>query len=331
MINVRVVDSTGRTLPNVGRHGQGPGEFQFVGSFGFLGDSLWVFDPFMKRLTYFWNNGQAVDTRPLQPPSQATSERRTILLSDGSMIWLAPHLSKLSETVGADTFTIVRLVSQQRTSSGDSIGVLTRPRSFYFPLGFTEDNRRRVTVTHPWPMEDKLVASSNGSELVLVHPIDGVGYTVTARNTRRVVFDVTVREEPVPAPNARLSAWAKDLASGPYKPQAQRMGMEVEKLASAMRESAENTKYLSPTSGGYVAANGYVWIAREQRWPEGAVPTASDSLRMDVFDATGKRVAYVVLPGSCRVLAVTNDRIWGIEQDVDEGRRIVRYHVTRRS
>jgi hypothetical protein len=333
MINVRVVDSSGRALPNIGRKGKGPGEFETVQALGFLGDSLWVYDWFLQRVTYFWNSGQSVDTEPLSPPNGMARTFGTIaILRDRSVIATLERPSRLSASVGPEAYTIVRLPQLQQgvaARTADSVGVLKVPRVYLLPLGFTEDNKRRVTMVHPWPMQDHFAASSDGSEFVTVRFLDRIGYEVIARNSKGVIFDTKIEAAAVPAPNERLSAWADAAASGPYKGAAQRSGITVAALAKAMREAAEQTKYLSPVSAVFVSPSHHIWVAREQRWPEGSSSAPADSLRLDVIDPNGKLIAYVQLPARARVLAVAVDRIWAVEEDADEGRRIVRYHINR--
>src|SRR4051794_18935210 len=41
---IRVFDPTGRLVGTIGRRGAGPGEFQSINSFGWVGDTLWVMD-----------------------------------------------------------------------------------------------------------------------------------------------------------------------------------------------------------------------------------------------------------------------------------------------
>ena len=68
---VLVLTTGGNTVRHIGRPGSGPGEFRAVSALGFVGDSLWVFDGILHRLSYFTSSGSLVSTRTV-----ASSQRR---------------------------------------------------------------------------------------------------------------------------------------------------------------------------------------------------------------------------------------------------------------
>jgi len=48
-----VFDMSGKFVRNIGRDGAGPGEFRQIERFGWVGDTLWVSDPVLRRYTLF--------------------------------------------------------------------------------------------------------------------------------------------------------------------------------------------------------------------------------------------------------------------------------------
>jgi hypothetical protein len=50
---VHLFDAGGRRVGVIGREGSGPGELRSVGQYGWLGDSLWISDPSLRRITLF--------------------------------------------------------------------------------------------------------------------------------------------------------------------------------------------------------------------------------------------------------------------------------------
>jgi hypothetical protein len=59
---ILVFDSRGRYGRALGRKGEGPGEFQGLGRFGWLGDTLWVTDQRLGRVTFFGPDGRVLRT-----------------------------------------------------------------------------------------------------------------------------------------------------------------------------------------------------------------------------------------------------------------------------
>jgi hypothetical protein len=65
-LTLRVFDSTGRSLAPIGRKGKGPGEFQDISVLARCGgDSIFVFDNTLERLTVFRPNGALARTTPI--------------------------------------------------------------------------------------------------------------------------------------------------------------------------------------------------------------------------------------------------------------------------
>ena len=63
-LSVPVFDSAGNLVRRIGREGEGPGEFLRISGIGFLGDTLWVADRRLLRVTFFL--GDQIWTEPLR-------------------------------------------------------------------------------------------------------------------------------------------------------------------------------------------------------------------------------------------------------------------------
>lgn len=68
---VLLLDRQGSLHVSIGRRGEGPGEFRRIGSLGWIDASLWVFDPSLRRLSYFSTSGRLLRTVPM--PSELSS------------------------------------------------------------------------------------------------------------------------------------------------------------------------------------------------------------------------------------------------------------------
>jgi hypothetical protein len=62
-----LIDSDGSLRWTIGREGSGPGDFQRPAFVGFRGDSIWVWDNRLSRITWFDIAGNVLETRPLTP------------------------------------------------------------------------------------------------------------------------------------------------------------------------------------------------------------------------------------------------------------------------
>ena len=68
---VRLFDTAGTALGQAGRTGDGPGEFREISSGGWLGDSLWIIDGLLRRLTILGATGALVRSVALPMPDSA--------------------------------------------------------------------------------------------------------------------------------------------------------------------------------------------------------------------------------------------------------------------
>ena len=87
---VVVFDVNGRPHRVIGRGGEGPGEFRSAHALGTLGDSLWVSDGQLNRLTFFDWGGRMRGTAPANEGARTTSTASAAvvlsLLFDGTAI-----------------------------------------------------------------------------------------------------------------------------------------------------------------------------------------------------------------------------------------------------
>jgi hypothetical protein len=87
---IRVYDSRGRYVRDVGRQGAGPGEFQSVSAMGWRADTLWVTDFVQSRVNLFSREGRVLDVLTINGPTlPGISTRPTppaALLADGSIV-----------------------------------------------------------------------------------------------------------------------------------------------------------------------------------------------------------------------------------------------------
>ena len=86
---IRVYDTRGAYLRTLGRRGSGPGEFQSIDGLGWKGDSLWVSDLALQRITFFNRGGRVLGTvRAVTPvlPGAGYPAGPSAALADGSQL-----------------------------------------------------------------------------------------------------------------------------------------------------------------------------------------------------------------------------------------------------
>ena len=71
---IRVHSSNGELVRTIGREGAGPGEFDRPGSLGMIGDTLWVLDRGLYRISYFNLAGEVLRTQNIPIDMNASLE-----------------------------------------------------------------------------------------------------------------------------------------------------------------------------------------------------------------------------------------------------------------
>lgn len=138
--------ATGELLRTTGGEGEGPGEFQFLGSFHAVGDRLYAFDPMNLRLTVFDLAGAVEKTVTLQP-GQAWSYPNVLgVFADGSML----VGSSVQEPMGVEAPTVRRIPNVLARYDGtgnfvDSLGHYLGGEVLLVPFG------RAGAATTRWP------------------------------------------------------------------------------------------------------------------------------------------------------------------------------------
>ena len=145
--SVRLLDEDGNFVRYVGRRGDGPGEFTYIGSMGFAGDTLWLLGG--KRTSFFDREGVHLKTELVVPPypgRQKTfglGDGWTKPLAGGRALYMAPE-----PVVDEDTYQRwnVPLMVGDRTATGqrDTVALVLSPDGMYV---------RRVATSHWAPVK----------------------------------------------------------------------------------------------------------------------------------------------------------------------------------
>ncbi|MGH7462006.1 MAG: 6-bladed beta-propeller [Longimicrobiales bacterium] len=297
--SVRLFARDGRLLKVIGREGAGPGEFRALESAGRWGDTLWVVDPQLRRVSLFSADGEflkSLNTATIggaQHTLQAIQgvafivQTRTYTGAGGTNHGADNAVVKFA--YGAGTVdTIVTL----KFGAGDWL---------YRATGATP-----FSVIYPNPFNDGSLfdANSKGGNLTVVNRIVASGRTPTFEVVR---LDATGKPE-----------WSRRL---PYTPQA---------IPATVKDSVTRTRAVAaiatfpehmPAVSRVVAGeDGSVWLRREELRP-------NRRSEWNVLDASGRMIGRFETRRPLQIHAATAQYILVSVPDDDDVPLVIRYAI----
>lgn len=198
-LQVVVLGRTGQVRLRLGRVGRGPGEYQSIDRVGTLGDSIWVMDNALRRLTVLGLDGGVRSTTQLTFPRLTDAPSASLpvaLLADGTV--LASNIPRPSERT-APAGLAAPLFRVTRTGAFvDTVAVLSlRHTWFYF-----RDSRTSTQFRQRYSDDPVLCVAGDGSAVAIVfrevpERAEGASYRVrTVTATGEVIFDRRVAYTP---------------------------------------------------------------------------------------------------------------------------------------
>jgi hypothetical protein len=310
-------------LASVGKKGQGPGEFASITRVGWHGDSMWVSDASLRRVSWFTADGTLIRTvaNPAvsdKPVSGSVTERvlhmtPTYVMSDGALAgnaFLAPR--------GAATRRISGSAFVRVSETGD-VSVIARLSQY------TADERFFMSYAGlanpiPFVVAPTYVVSSDAAYRAHLEPLQtsDAGGTVSitlVRSTGGAVYHTSFAYRGVPIPKAvRDSAIAAELLG------------EVTEGPSNLRQqfhaiAKRKTPHIYPGASFIVLGlDNSVWV--------GVGPTPDGQKVLMLGQPKGVAVFHVILPKGSTLRQATARHIWVTETDDDGLNSVVRYRVT---
>jgi hypothetical protein len=300
---VRMYDVDGAYVRDIGRQGQGPGEYASAPALGVLPDGTLVMeDGSTSRISFFSPEGEYLDSFPIGPSSGIVVEREGSILTwrfegGGEMA----RYSRSGEEVG-------RVEIPPRNQAGAAT----------FVLAFGEGD------IYPFPTETQSAWSP-------------LGYVVTGRND---AYDIELRKpagtihlrrdiERAPMSGEEQAEW-----------EAFRQGL-VERGRSQGRDTEfepipDVKPYFRQIHAG---EDGRIWVFRyvaaEKRHdiepaperPDRPLLTWREPWTYDVFEPDGTFLGAVVVPETLRPHVFRGEQIWGALTDENDVEQVVRLRV----
>lgn len=314
---IDVFDAEGHHLRTIGREGEGPGEFRVLAGHGLLGDTLWVLDVALLRMSTFLHDGTHVRTWRLEPIDLGIplSARHTITaLLAGPYALAVP----MANPVGAGgRVPLPVLLGDRDFQESHPVLEVVRPRgmrirgvgSFSFqpfllpPLVSVATNGRGF-LTADWTDERE------GSLVVTLYAPSGEVDWVQRINHSATPVLTVVRDS--------LLAHGQTMA-GPYVERARNKGtIGRESIRDLVSEGLYIPTYYPPASQILLGPDGSVWIRSGE---------FAELVEWTVLDAQGEAKFTVHLPETLWVKEVTFECVWGTTVDDLDIPYVVRYDI----
>lgn len=319
---VRVFGSDGTALAELGRRGDGPGEFRLPLHMGWVGDTLWVFDVAASRVTLWHQHGRAYDFRIAAPTSDTDPAPGSLvaLLGDGSLLLAArPGMARDSRRGGSDGGSEGPLYRTAR--DGADIVHWTSLR-FADPVAIQRTGSRLMLGNQPFDDGTLIGVAPDGNLIGIVHRraaarsatdhfsmlvLNAAGDTLTAR--RYPYRPTRLADQAVNAavriPDARFG---------------ERFPSE-EAALDAIREALYIPLYHPPVSRIVVGRDHSIWLRRED--------AGAGNVTWMVLDPSGNPLGRVETDRNVRIVHADQDRVWAVVHDEWEVPHVVRYRIAR--
>ena len=317
---LRFFTARGESLGAFGRGGAGPGEFRVVALHGWMGDTLWVNDPELRRTTFISPDRKLVRTvAQLNTVRLAGGDEARQVFAVFPRAWFPDggSLVVLIEGAGADGMRWPGATPGTPLLRVDSVGV------FQSVAGTAPENPCAVRYSLPGgggsasipycgvPM-DALAADGSRYAVITTEEQTGrrVAWRVTVTRSRGdTIFSRRYEDEALALPRRIAdSVLSARLSSARFPQQREAMrGMKVPAV-------------YAPYSRILLGADDSIWIERY---------TASGNRLWQVLDAIGNPTGQLQVPRAVHLLVASRSAVWATDTDDDGLQHIVRYRVSR--
>ncbi len=293
---VLLYSATGQRIAGTGRSGSGPGEFrQIFFRSGWVGDSLWVFDRGLYRISLISPVGRVV--RTLRVPA-GFDQSRYLLKSRPSLSFFFAWLG-LGDTL---------FMSGSRFAAGGVLNSLVLRGSTAGTLHRTvvefsgRDDCAKVSSA-AFCASPKWTASPTGDRFAVI--------TSSTSQQRQGAFTATL-----------ASARGDTLFSTEYHVATDRItpaDIAARKLDPLELPFVRSFERFEPMTDVVIGRDGALWIGRDGQAGRTYV----------VIDAIGRSIGSVHLAKQVRVKAADQTHIWTVEEDESGLQSVVRYRIDR--
>lgn len=288
---------------SIGRRGPGPGEFQFLGAIGTLGDSVWGIDIMSSQVSLFDSGGQLIRSWRLQLEAVPPFSQPAGLFPDGAGVLTASrrlgasrgeHLVMEASWDGSRPKTVLRLetsTTEWQLSGGDGPVETSQPLSDDPLYGVSPDGTLFALVDMRSPN------LSRDAILVRLAAVGGPDLYVRQVFFPRELVTPTLVDSVVDHKAAQLK-----LRRIP---------------ASAVRNGLYIPRLVPPIATVLVASDSAVWLKAAR---------ASAGFDWLVVGKLGSPIGTVRVPSGAAILTIDRG-VWGVAPDADGVPHVYRWRV----
>lgn len=317
---IRLYSRTGTPIAVLGGRGEGPGEFRLPRRIGWMGDTLWVYDSNLRRVSLMLTDGTVLRTintsgRAIVPFADEPRIRIGFSvesrLPDGTFLaWLTGGLGQRNSVLQEGSEAYARVAEGASSSAWRVTDIVARIPSNEW-VEVRRDGGYKL-VYPPFPNNAVLGFAPDGSSMAVLTGVmtgaDAGGVRVLWLTTEGdTLGQQLIRLSPAPIPDevadrvrARFEARAREAPT--------------RAIAQAIRRAGSVPEIYPPVVDAILGADGRVWF--RGRKPESGYR---------VVQPGTDRVRRINLPVRATVLAANATHIWTVELDRFDVPSIVRY------
>jgi hypothetical protein len=316
---VAVFGYDGTWLRDLGRAGDGPGEFRTPLELGVFEGNVWVGDLNGLRLEVLAQDGSSVGSYRWDIPRDSLDDLAvpTAILEDGSV--LASPRRIISPSIRSRPYYRV-------STSGEVLGTLYRqPIAEGDVFTASLPGRGLAIGPHPLPQSPVVDVLPSGRGLVIVERPQASQPETASFNIKVVGADGTQSHQ-IEVSYAPISAegWLDDFTRRSEQEEMQRTGSVNREMLTAIRESFGPRSFYPPVSDVVGGSDGSIWVRREEF-------LLADSVRWQVFDAEGDMVGTFSASKDLRILLPSLEEVWAVEPGEYDVPFVVRLSIGRPS
>lgn len=309
---IRVFDDSGEFEREIGRSGSGPGEFQQPVFIRANGDSVWVIDRALNRLTVFTASGGYITSFQLPRPDydRRFPVQAIAYLADGSLLGSVEFSGQdvasgdlrrrmyfrmnmegeILNTVAELSLKNVLLRLRSSDQSNPVAGLYANQPFSDAPLLSVDPRGERIAVVL------RGVSSTGSPPTYSVRIVDTGGKVLAA-------FEQPF--EPIPFPqelrDSVVEAWTASAL------ESRGAGFRTHREArGAVEEELFLPSILPPVTGVRLSDDGSIWVRREERLTDRSI--------WDVLSPAGRHLGRVVTEHQ-RLVLIRRDHAWGLTYD----------------
>jgi hypothetical protein len=302
----------GKLLKRFLRQGEGPGEGKFVASFGMLGDTIWVSDGSLYRLSFFDPGGNLLRTIPLTGSADWTRLRPDAKGAFNSRV--APRVLLPGDRALGSPGTVVTALTQGIVKSiplvsmnwqGDVSGIVGETPVVLNTFELRV-NGRVIVPSQPFFVGPLFEMSRNGRHIAFIEWMENPRPVI--RITRLNEMGDTIARQEIPYTPIAIPARAVDSAIA-------RMARTFRVAdESEVRSLVKPPRAYAPVDRAIVANDGAIWLQ---------APAANGQRRWTIVSPGGRVSETVVVPLTTSIRWVDGS-IWAVSRDADDVPSVVR-------